>query len=202
MQTGGGSGSQEPSLGTLESLPHALLEPSLSPALGLSWSGRQRGGVESQKGWGGKDEVVGGGTRVDQSRVHACPGSWREAVRAGREGCTGGRPGSPHRALVGRVHGRVLGAMEGPAELFELGHATQHPRERPTECRSRGHQTPAVLSHPTAPPFAPLPHASRPTDTRRDEAQAARGRGGGWTCSAQVRACRSAPAGIWTATAA
>lgn len=193
MQTGGGSGSQEPSLGTLESLPHALLEPSLSPALGLSWSGRQRGGAESQKGWGGEDEVRG--SRVDQSRVHACPGSWREAVRAGREGGAGGRPGSPYRALVGRVHGRVLGAMEGPAKFLELGHAAQHPRERPTECGSQGPPDPSC-------PFSPhhVPPATPPTPLTQggDEPQAARGR----TCSARVRACRSAPAGRWTATAA
>lgn len=82
----------------------------------------------------------------------------RKWVRAG------GQPGSPHRALVGRVHGRVLGAMEGPAKLLELGHAAQHPGagERPTECAAQ----------------ATIPQLSPPTPTRsqrrhrRAEAQA------------------------------
>ena len=82
MQTGGGSGSQEPSLGTLESLPHALLEPSLSPALGLSWSGRQRGGVESQKDWGG-----GGGVAPEWTRA----GSMPAPAAGGRRFVQGGR---------------------------------------------------------------------------------------------------------------
>ena len=178
MQTGGGSGSQKPSLWTLESLPHALLEPSLSPALGLSWSGRQWGGAESQKGQGGKGG--GWGARVDQSRVHACPGSWREAVRAGREGGAGGRPGSPYRALVGRVHGRVLGAMEGPAKFLELGHAAQHPRERPTECGSQGPPDPSC-------PFPPTPCTTPSPPSRHKEGVKPR-QAEGQTCSARVRA--------------
>lgn len=46
------------------------------------------------------------------------------------------RPGSPHRAFTDRVHGRVLGTVEGPAEFLKLGHATQDPEvgERPQQC--------------------------------------------------------------------
>ena len=147
MQTGGGSGSQEPSLGTLESLPHALLEPSLSPALGLSWSGRQWGGAESQKGWGGEDEV--GGSRVDQSRVHACPGSWREAVRAGREGAQVGGQAHHTEHLWAGFMGESLGQWKARPNSSNWDTLPSTLERDPQRVGPRGHQTPAVLSHPT-----------------------------------------------------
>lgn len=45
----------------------------------------------------------------------------------GQWGRAGGQPGSPHGTLVGRVHGRVLGTVESPAELLKLGHTAQNP---------------------------------------------------------------------------
>lgn len=171
MQTGGGSGSQEPSLGTLESLPHALLEPSLSPALGLSWSGRQWGGAESQKGWGGEDEV--GGSRVDQSRVHACPGSWREAVRAGREGAQVGGQAHHTEHLWAGFMGESLGQWKARPNSSNWDTLPSTLERDPQRVGPRGHQTPAVLSHPTtSPPPRPPPH-------RHKEGMSPRQPGGG-----------------------
>lgn len=70
-----------------------------------------------------------GGPAAGPHVAQAHPGSWQEAIRAGQGGVqAGGRqPGSPHRALVSRVHGRVLGTVEGPAKLLKLGYTAQHP---------------------------------------------------------------------------
>lgn len=63
----------------------------------------------------------------------------------------------------------------------------------PQSVGPRGHQTPAVLSHPTRTTPSPPPQHKEGMRPRQ---------AGGRTCSALVRACRSAPAGRWTATAA
>lgn len=99
-------------------------------------------------------------------------------VRAGGE-----QPRSPHRALVGGVHGRILGAMESPAKLLKLRHAAQHPGVG-RDPQSVGPSTPQ-LSFP-----------------RRHKEGLRPRQAGGRTCSAQVRACPSALAGRWTVTAA
>lgn len=141
-----GCGFLEPRLGTPASLPHALPEPNLIPALDSpsnegQWHGE---GGRSWRSWEG-------GWLPER-----LPGPCLPWWLAGGDSCRvvgvcgqmGERPGSPHRTLVGRVHGRVFGAMESPTKLLELGHTAQNPgmgRET-TKCGSQ--HTPAVPSHP------------------------------------------------------
>lgn len=165
--------------------------PSWSPISSLLWTPPEM--RDSDGGWGAGP---GGAGKADgtqsQCRAHACPGGRQEAIRAGRWGRAGRRAsGQAHHTehLWAGFMGESLGQWKARpnSSNWDTLPRTLQWEERPAKCGSQ--HTPAVPSHPHM-----LPPRFREGVRPRQAS--------GHTCSAQVRACRSALAGRWTATAA